>query len=255
MGDFDEKDVVTLCGQIGTVLLENGAETSRVENTVEYIGRAVNMPVICHATMTGIFVSSEKTATTRIFKVRVGDFNLQKVDKINTLSRKFSQHELTFSELKNAVVEVEYDTSDFTWWQKWLGAGLVSVAPMLLFKATWFDLFLSFFVGIMGYVMTQFVGKHSKIPYISVAVGGLTISILAHVLAISGIATSANSIIISSLMPLVPGVPITNSLREIIERNTISGLVRATDAIMAGISIGSGVVIGQILIKAIVGGM
>ncbi|GAB5057359.1 hypothetical protein COSHB9_17470 [Companilactobacillus alimentarius] len=38
MGDFDEKDVVTLCGQIGTVLLENGAETSRVENTVEYIG-------------------------------------------------------------------------------------------------------------------------------------------------------------------------------------------------------------------------
>jgi Uncharacterized conserved protein len=55
-------------------------------------------------------------------------------------------------------------------------------------------------------------------------------------------------------MPLVPGVPMTNSLREIIERNTISGLVRATDAIMSGISIGSGVIVGQILMRAIWGG-
>lgn len=254
MDELDEKDIVALCGRVGTILLENGAETSRVENTVEYIGRAVNLSVICHATMTGIFVSSEKSATTRIFKVRVGDFNLQKVDKINTLSRKFSQHEITFIELSNAVTEVENDTSDFTWWQKWLGAGLVSVAPMLLFKATWFDLFLSFFVGIAGYVVAQYISHHSKIPYIAVAMGGLTISVLAHVLLNLNIASSANNIIISALMPLVPGVPMTNSLREIIEKNTISGLVRATDAIMAGISIGSGVVIGQIIIKIIMGG-
>jgi len=254
MENISERDVVTLCGQVGTVLLENGAETSRVEKTVEYIGRAINLPVVCHATMTGIFVSSEKSATTRIFKVRVGDFNLQKVDKINTLSRKFTQHELTFEELKSAVSEVEYDTSDFTWFQKCLGAGLVSVAPMLIFKATWLDLFLSFFVGIAGYLVAQIVGRHSKIPYIAVALGGLTISVLAHVLGAAGIANDANNIIISALMPLVPGVPMTNSLREIIEKNTISGLVRATDAIMAGISIGSGVVIGQILIKVILGG-
>lgn len=253
MGDFDEKDVVTFCGQIGRVLLENGAETSRVEGTVEYIGRAVNIPIVCHATMTAVFVNSEKSATTRIFKVRVGDFNLQKVDKINTLSRQFSNHELSFAELKEAVLEVEYDTSDFTWWQKWLGAGLVSVAPMLLFKATWFDLFLSFFVGIFGFIAAQFVGHHSKIPYISVAIGGVTISLLAHVLMNLGVASDANNIIISALMPLVPGVAMTNSLREIIEKNTISGLVRATDAIMAGISIGSGVVIGQILVKMIMG--
>lgn len=254
MDVLDEKDVVALCGQVGAVLLENGAETSRVENTVEYIGRAVNLPIVCHATMTAVFVNSEKSATTRIFKVRVGDFNLQKVDRINTLSREFSQQKLTFKELKEAVTEVEYDTSDFNLFEKCLGAGLVSVAPMLLFKATWFDLFLSFFVGILGYLVARVVGQHSKIPYIAVAMGGLSISILAHVLLDIGIASSANNIIISALMPLVPGVPMTNSLREIIEKNTISGLVRATDAIMAGISIGSGVVIGQILIKAVLGG-
>ena len=86
------------------------------------------------------------------------------------------------------------------------------------------------------------------------AVGSLAISMLAHVLGVYGIAHDANYIIISALMPLVPGVPMTNSLREIIERNTISGLVRATDAIMSGISIGSGVIIGQIVIRTVMGG-
>ena len=48
-------------------------------------------------------------------------------------------------------------------------------------------------------------------------------------------------------MPLVPGVPMTNSLREIIEKNTISGLVRAIDAVISGIAIGSGVIVGEIV--------
>ncbi|WP_192917938.1 threonine/serine exporter family protein [Companilactobacillus halodurans] len=254
MGAITEADIVTLCGQVGTILLENGAETARVENTVEYVGRAVDLPVVCHATMTGIFVSSERSATTRIFKVRVGDFNLQKVDEINTLSRQFSNHEITFDEIKKEIVRVQNETLDFSWITKCIGAGLVSMPPMLLFKATWGDLGWAFFVGILGYLMSQVISRHSKIPYIPVAMGSLVISVLANVLGFVGMAHDANYIIISALMPLVPGVPMTNSLREIIERNTISGLVRATDAIVSGISIGSGVIIGQIVIQAILGG-
>jgi Uncharacterized conserved protein len=108
-----ERDVVTLCGRVGRILLENGAETSRVENTVEYVGRAADLPVVCHATMTGIFVSSEKR--TRIFKVRVGDFNLQKVDEINTLSREFTQQKISYEQLKSEVDRVEFEKKDFTW--------------------------------------------------------------------------------------------------------------------------------------------
>lgn len=254
MGTISERDIVTLCGQVGTILLENGAETARVENTVEYIGRTIDLPVVCHATMTGIFVSSEKSAATRIFKVRVGDFNLQKVDEINTLSRRFSRHEITYDKLKKEVQKVDTETPDFSWVIKCIGAGLVSMPPMLLFKATWKDLFLGFFVGILGYVVSQYVGRHTTTAYIPVAMGSLVLSTVAHILGVTNIANDANYIIISALMPLVPGVPMTNSLREIIERNTISGAVRAIDAIMSGISIGGGVIIGQILVKTVFGG-
>jgi uncharacterized membrane protein YjjP (DUF1212 family) len=54
-------------------------------------------------------------------------------------------------------------------------------------------------------------------------------------------------------MPLVPGVAITNSLREIIARHTISGMVRALDAIMTAGAIGAGVVMGAALVQLIGG--
>lgn len=248
-----EKDVIDLCGLTGKVLLENGAETSRVESTVEYIGRAAGINVNCHATMTAIFVDSEDNPTTHLVKVRVGDFNLQKVDEINTLSRQFTKHEISYDELKEHVHLIDNKVIDFNWWQKILGAGLVSIAPMLLFKATWLDLGLSFFVGICGYLAAHWVSDHSSTPYINVGVGGLVIGLLATLLQLLGVAQSADNIIISSLMPLVPGVAITNSIREIIQRHTISGLVRAVDAIMVAGSIGAGVVVGSTLIQWIGG--
>ncbi|GAF36590.1 hypothetical protein JCM14108_1563 [Lentilactobacillus farraginis DSM 18382 = JCM 14108] len=52
-------------------------------------------------------------------------------------------------------------------------------------------------------------------------------------------------------MPLVPGVAITNSFREIVDRNTISGVIRAVDAIIIAGSIGAGVVIGTSLCRLI----
>jgi uncharacterized membrane protein YjjP (DUF1212 family) len=68
-----------------------------------------------------------------------------------------------------------------------------------------------------------------------------------------GWGTSADYIIISALMPLVPGVAITNSLREIIARHTISGMVRALDAIMTAGAIGAGVVVGAAVVHLIGG--
>ena len=45
---------------------------------------------------------------------------------------------------------------------------------------------------------------------------------------------------ISSLMLLVPGLAITNAIRDTIAGDTLSGLARATDAFLSAISIAVG---------------
>lgn len=249
------ENIMDVCGLIAKILLESGAETTRVESTIAYIGQAAGIDLNCHATMTAIFISTKSGATTHLVKPNVSIFNLQKVDEINSLSRQFSAHEIDFDELECSVRNVDHQAIDFTWLQKIIGAGLVSVAPMLLFKATWSDLALAFFVGIVGYLASQWGSKHSKSPYLSVIVGSLVIGLLANLLQYASIADSAANIIIGSLMPLVPGVPLTNSLREIIDRDILSGLVRGIDAIMIAGSIGIGTIVGSFMAHILTGGI
>lgn len=248
-------NIIDVCGLVAKILLESGAETTRVESTIAYIGQAAGINLNCHATMTAIFISTESGSTTHLVKPNVSSFNLQKVDEINTLSRQFSAHEIDFNELERKVHIIDHKVIDFTWTQKIIGAGFVSVAPMLLFKASWTDLALAFFVGILGYLASQWGNAHSTAPYLSAIVGGLVISLLATLLQYFGIADSAANIMISSLMPLVPGVPLTNSLREIIDRDILSGLVRGVDAIMIAGSIGIGAIVGSFIAHIMTGGL
>ncbi|MDN6104612.1 MAG: threonine/serine exporter family protein, partial [Lacticaseibacillus paracasei] len=101
--------------------------------------------------------------------------------------------------------------------------------------------------GIFGYLAAEYVGRRTTTPYFKEATGAFVVAILAELLVSIGWGDSSGNIIISALMPLVPGVAITNAIREILSRQIISGIVRTVDAIFVAGAIGSGVVIAIVL--------
>lgn len=244
-----EQRVLQTCAQAGRILLESGAETPRIEETVEIIGKTAGVSVSCYVTLTAVFVSLADQPTTQLTKTKLGSFNLQKVDEINHLSRQFVAGDVDFDDVTRQVNAIDEYAIDFNWPTKIIGAGLVSVAPMLVFKANWLDLSLAFFVGIAGYLVAQYVGrKTTATPYAKEVAGGFTISLLAWLLVAGHLGTNAENIIVSSVMPLVPGVALTNSLREIMAGHMISGTVRALDALLIAAAIGGGVVLAATLV-------
>ena len=56
----------------------------------------------------------------------------------------------------------------------------------------------------------------------------------------AGIGTDANEIIIGNIMLLIPGIALTNSLRDMISGDIISGLLRFLDAILVAAAIAAG---------------
>lgn len=244
-----EQRVLQTCAQAGRILLESGAETPRIEETVEIIGKTAGVNVSCYVTLTAVFVSLADQPTAQLTKTKLGSFNLQKVDEINHLSRQFVAGDVNFDDVTQQVNAIDEYAIDFNWPTKIIGAGLVSVAPMLVFKATWPDLALAFFVGIAGYLVAQYVGrKATATPYAKEVAGDFTISLLAWLLIAGHLGTNAENIIVSSVMPLVPGVALTNSLREIMAGHMISGTVRALDALLIAAAIGGGVVLAATLV-------
>ena len=60
--------------------------------------------------------------------------------------------------------------------------------------------------------------------------------------------------IIGSIMPLVPGVPFTNAIRDIADGDYISGAVRMLDALLVFLCIAIGVGMGIAVMSRLTGG-
>ena len=56
-----------------------------------------------------------------------------------------------------------------------------------------------------------------------------------------GFGLSADNMIIGSIMPLVPGIAITNAIRDIQQDDILSGMSRAVESLMIAVLIGAGI--------------
>jgi uncharacterized membrane protein YjjP (DUF1212 family) len=74
-------------------------------------------------------------------------------------------------------------------------------------------------------------------------VAALVIGSLSLLAVSSSAALEVNSLIIGSIMPLVPGLAITNAFRDIMAGHLISGVARGTEALFIAGAIGGGIIV------------
>ena len=70
----------------------------------------------------------------------------------------------------------------------------------------------------------------------TLSLGGLLAALSVRV----GLGESVDMISIGNIMLLIPGIPLTNSLRDMFSGNTISGLLRFSEAILLALTIAFG---------------
>jgi len=70
--------------------------------------------------------------------------------------------------------------------------------------------------------------------------GGFAVTFCAQLLALSGLLSRADGVIIGGLMALVPGVGITNTMRDIIFGDILSGMNRLVHVVISAVAIGIG---------------
>jgi uncharacterized membrane protein YjjP (DUF1212 family) len=82
-------------------------------------------------------------------------------------------------------------------------------------------------------------------------VSAFLLSLSAIALVRLGIGQDANKIIIGNIMLLIPGIALTNSLRDMISGDIMTGMLRFFDAILVAAAIAA----GYILAAQILGGV
>ncbi|WP_122646686.1 threonine/serine exporter family protein [Enterococcus mediterraneensis] len=230
------------CLLAGKIMMENGSEVYRVEDTMNRIAtNAGEENSISYVTATGLFMGLRKSHYAQVEDVQDRTINLEKIVAVNQLSRRFANCEITLEELYQELLLVNKTTPAYPFPLQILSAGLVSCTLMYIFGGGWSDFFATFFVGALGFIAAHYVKKWFQLRFFDMFVAAFLIGILAILSVDLGLAKNIDNIIIGAVMPLVPGVAITNSFRDILAGDLISGTARGTEAIFTAAAIGVGI--------------
>lgn len=238
--EHNSEKILNLCLRAGDVMLKSGAETSRVEETIDRIGRTYGATDVESFVMpTGIIISVRMNdqVVTGILRIHgIQTVNLHKVHVINDISRRFERGQIDDKRVEELLTEIESKPGLYRLRYQHLAAGLSSGAFAVLFGGSWPE----FFVGALaGWVSNTLVGKLAdKMPnFLSVFFAALAGMIVSALGIIFNFATRADAAIIGAVIPLVPGLTLTNAVRDLMAGELISGVVRASEAALTAFAI------------------
>lgn len=240
--------VIHLSAEAGKIILENGGETYRVEETIYRICKAYGLKdAESFVTPTGIMISAtDSTGQTisLVKRIKNRTVNLEKIALVNDLSRSIEPKKLdidfVFDELKVIADKKSYGVKTSLFF-----SSLTTSFFTLLFGGNFYDFVISFFIGMIIKLISIILDKLKINPFISNVIGGAIAALLAVIAFSTGININIDKIIIGSIMLLVPGLAITNAIRDTIAGDLLSGISRAVEALLiaVAIAVGSGTVL------------
>lgn len=239
MPERDLDLLLNTCLLAGKIMTESNAEMYRVEDTMSRIASASgNYRLVSYVTQTGLFIGFDRTSTIRMEQITNRTINLERVVKVNNLSRKYVANELTLEELYSALQEVEKDRRMFPVWLQIISAAIISGTIMILFGGELKDLPITLSIGGVGYIVYLCSLRFFRIKFLAEFLSSLMIGIAAILSMRLGIGLNQDLIIIGCVMPLVPGVQITNAIRDLLAGHYVSGVSRGAEAMMTAAMIG-----------------
>lgn len=258
--ELTEKKVLEVAAFAGHVLLENGAEIFRVEETIEKIAQAYGMKGDHSFVLSsGIFLTEETSNHSFYANVKhipLNSVNLERVTLVNQLSREISKGRYTIDEAMEELKRIA-TLEENSRWKRMIAYCLGSSSFCYMFGGSVCD---SFAAGICGIVLYWFLfllqnRKKNTSKIVVNILSGILVSTLSIVLYKLKIATDLSHTIIGSIIPLLPGVAFTNAIRDLANEDYISGTVRMVDAILVAICIAIGVGVAYTIYSRFGGGM
>ncbi len=241
----------------GKLLLENGAEVFRVEQTMKHMSNGYHLREFdVYVVANGIFASAGAAELSEIRNVSTRGVHLGRVAAINELSRNITAGRLSIAQAEIALVEVQ-DMPLPSAKTRVLASAFGAFGFCFLFGGSVLDAAVSLLAGALlgGYL---YWAEKSKVSALfqrlsgaaMVAVVCIACGLLCRVLSID-----ISAAIIGALMILTPGVSFTMAIRDFVHSDYLAGTIRLIDALLVASSIAIGVGLTLWLETVLLGGV
>lgn len=242
---MDYKLLLDTAVMAGELMLESGAETYRVEDTMH---RMLSLSDLSTAevfvTMTGFVATLDDPSIdsmTVVRRITNRSTDLNRIHQVNAISRDFCAGKLTLQEAFHQIRDIKRAPQVLQ--ARLISTPLVAAGFTMSFGGSFWEIIISaicgFFMALCMYICKRFRMQNFLTLLLSAAVVSMTAVLGIRCLPVPQI---LDNIIIGSIMPLVPGVAITNAVLDTLNGDYLSGIARILEAfvIAAAIAIGIG---------------
>ena len=224
---------------MGEALLASGAEIYRAEDTLSRMGHAygavsMNVFVITSSIVITMELPGGETLTQtrRIRTANTNDFS--RLDKINELSREFCREPFPVEELQRRLRQIMREPVS----QKELLAGsvLAAAAFAVFFGGNVRDGLAAAGGGLLIWALQAYVAPICMNDSVYTFIASFVMSLLVCAAGRIFPGLHVDQVMIGDIMLLIPGIMMTNAIRDFLLGDTISGALRLSQALLqAGI--------------------
>lgn len=252
------KETLALTVELADVMLRNGGEIYRIEDTVNHILKAHNIESFdVYVLSNGIFASAnedKEDACSMVRHVPLGEVNLAKISYLNQLARDLCNHNCTIEEAWERVEKAKHLPKYSNAVQVFF-CGLGSACYAFLFGGGVLDFAAAFVIGTLEQLVLHFMGKHKVSRFLRNVFASVFVSFCSILALQTGLPLLQDKIVIGAIMPLVPGITFTTSIRDFHNGDYLSGTIHLIDALLTALCIAVGICLPLYLYQYFGGGV
>lgn len=251
---MDYNKIVQGILDIGEAMLICGAENFRLDDSLYRMCRSYGFKrydVFAIPSNIQITVETpEGEIITQIRHIESTDIDFDRLDYLNNLSRYVCQHKPDGKQLREKYEEVMSRPPQKPY-TKYFAAVMGGTGFAVFFGCDFADAIVAVLVSLMIVVVGGWLSKREE----NLLVYNLILSFLSEVIIIVavrlGLGSHPERIMIGIVMLLISGLSTTNGIREVLQRDFISGFLNIMNSILGAAGIACGTALAMLLLKGV----
>lgn len=251
---MDYKRILKVILDIGEQMINSGAEIGRVEDSMYRLCRSYGfVRVNCWVIASNIQATVETPdgdIFTQIRHVPGGEMNFDRLDYLNNLSRKVCVETPDAPELKRRLDEV-LDRPQQPKWMHYLAGVLGGTGFAVFFNCDLLDSIVAILASIIIVFLGDVLGKVETNPLIFNAIISFIVETFIIVCVHFGLGDHAGNITVGVVMLMISGIGFTNGISDLLHRDTLSGIINMSKAVLGATGIAIGIALPILLTKGV----
>lgn len=236
-------ELMEIALKAGEIMLTSGAEIYRVEETIIRICSSYHVHCESFVLPTGIFISirnEEGCMHTAFKRIRQRTVDLSKIDRVNTFSRSLKNYQLNSEAAAEQLADIE-SGKKYSLLVRLAATAVASFVFTMLFRGSYYDGITAAMIGLLVNFMKEGLSKKGFFQFFELFSAGLAAGFLSIAAVRLFPTLNMYKIIIGSVMLFLPGVAITNGIKDAFYGDLVASFTRLGEAFLIAVAVAAGV--------------